>query len=161
MFGFGLNVCILDAERQVSGKHETEPHDKLIQRIEIDVVRILIPSFAPPSCLLHAKHQDFPPPSKSSTAPSMTSRSLCRGCRRQRRPFLSLTIATRVGRIRRKDQQVCLPFFLCGGLKGLKRYSYRPHDLYVFFVPFDLGGVGGGVSSGECVVLQGVWGSFQ
>lgn len=126
-------MCFLDAERRGSGKHEAESHDRLIQRIEIDVVRILIPSFALPPCLLHAKHQDFSALSKSSTAPWMTSRSLCRGCRRQRRPFLSSTIATRVRRIRRKDQQVCLPLFLlCGGMKGLKRRSHVSRALSVF-----------------------------
>lgn len=102
----------------------------MIQRIETDVVRILRPSFALPPCILHAKHRDFSALSKSSTAPWMTSRSLCRSCRRQRRPLISSTTATRVRRIRRKDQQVCLPFFfLCGGMKGLKRCS---RALYVF-----------------------------
>lgn len=129
-----LNVCFLEAERRGSGKHEAESHDRLIQRIEIDVVRIRIPrpSFALPSCLLRAKHRDFSALSKSSTAPWTTSRSLCRGCRRRRRPFLSSTIATRVRRIRRKDQQVCPPFFFCGGMKGLKRCSDVSRALSVF-----------------------------
>ena len=38
-------------------------------------------------------------------------RSLCRGCKRRQRPFLSSTIATRARRTRREDQQVCPPFF--------------------------------------------------
>lgn len=151
-----MNVCFLDAERRGSGKHEAESHDRLIQRIEIDVVRIPIP-FALPSCLLRAKHQDFSALSKSSTAPWTTSRSLCRGCRRQRRPFPSSTIATRVRRTRRKDQQVCLPFFLCGGLKGLKRCSDVSRALSVFLclLTWDA------PSSGACVVLQAVRGSFK
>lgn len=59
LFTREANVCVLAAERRGSGKHETDSHDKLIQRIEIDVVRILTPrcSCALPSCLCHAKHQ--------------------------------------------------------------------------------------------------------
>lgn len=109
-------------ERRASG-NEAESHETLAQRIEKDVVgfnaqtclcnphncsvRLLtIPLRSPPSFVL---------PSKSSTAPSTTSRSLCRGCKRQRRPSLSSTVATRVRRARRKDQQVCPPFFSCRG----------------------------------------------
>uniref|UniRef100_H3DF71 Epidermal growth factor receptor kinase substrate 8-like protein 2 n=1 Tax=Tetraodon nigroviridis TaxID=99883 RepID=H3DF71_TETNG len=37
LFTRGAIVCVLGADRRGSGKHEPESHDKLIQRIEIDV----------------------------------------------------------------------------------------------------------------------------
>lgn len=133
MFSCEANVCVVVAERRGSGKHEPASHDKLIQKIETDVVRIAVLrcSSALPPCIFHAK-RDFSPLSKSSTAPWTTSRCLCRSFRRQRRPFLSSATATRVRRIRRKDQQVCLPFFLCSGTKGLYRCLEDSHNLFVF-----------------------------
>lgn len=56
-------MCVVGAERRGSGKHQPESHDKLIQRIETDVVRIPMPrcSSALPSCLFHAKRDFFSP----------------------------------------------------------------------------------------------------
>lgn len=121
-------------ERRLSG-NEVESHETLAQRIEKDVVGFThTPAFTTEissplrlsHCFIHAKPSPplpslwvFVPHSKSSTAPSTTSRSLYRGCRRQRRPSLSSTIATRVRRTRRKDQQVCPPFFSCCGTSAL------------------------------------------
>lgn len=129
-----FSLC-LDVDRRAPGQNDTESHEKLAQRIEKDVVSVFIQA---DTChyitqLLSTSHNDiffmlitpgFVSLSKSSTAPWMTSRSLWRGCKRQRRPFLSSTIATRVRRIRRKDQQVCLPFFFCGGTNVVTIYSY-------------------------------------
>lgn len=72
----------------------------------------------------HAKPPGFVSLSKSSTVPWMTLRSLWRGCTRHWMPLLSSTSATRVRRIRRKDQQVCLPFFCCGGTDAVTICSY-------------------------------------
>lgn len=129
-----LSFHFVAVERRLSG-NEVESHETLAQRIEKDVVGFThTPAFTTEissqlcssHCFIHAKPSPplpslwvFVPHSKSSTAPSTTSRSLYRGCRRQRRPSLSSTIATRVRRTRRKDQQVCPPFFSCCGTSAL------------------------------------------
>lgn len=135
-FCFCVNMTFqfVAVERRLSG-NEVESHETLAQRIEKDVVGFThTPAFTTEissqlclsHCFIHAKPSPplpslwvFVPHSKSSTAPSTTSRSLYRGCRRQRRPSLSSTIATRVRRTRRKDQQVCPPFFSCCGTSAL------------------------------------------
>lgn len=129
-----MSFRFVAVERRLSG-NEVESHETLAQRIEKDVVGFThTPAFTTEissqlclsHCFIHAKPSPplpslwvFVPHSKSSTAPSTTSRSLYRGCRRQRRPSLSSTIATRVRRTRRKDQQVCPPFFSCCGTSAL------------------------------------------
>lgn len=96
--------------------------------------------WAPLVMELHASFREVTTPeacvsvllSKFSTVPWMTSRSLWRGCKRQRRPFPSSTSATRVRRIRREDQQVCLPFFFCGGKVAMTIWTYCSHG-HVWF----------------------------
>lgn len=144
-----MSFHFVAVERRLSG-NETESHETLAQRIEKDVVGFtrtpaftteissqlcsLATWFTLTGLLLWPPPGVFVPHSKSSTAPSTTSRSLCRGCRRQRRPSVSSTIATRVRRTRRKDQQVCPPFFSCCGTSALTIFNIVSAEMVCFIV---------------------------